>query len=190
MTNESSWADVWMTVMIGCESWGIKAIDPPMDWDDHPAHKAKPINTSYPLLFISNTLDPVTPLHAGLKMAKKFVDAGLVEQKSEGHCSLAAVSRCTIDKIRRYFRDGDVPPPPVVGSGEELKSKDGKWEKCEADEWPFHHWDGEAYLAANGEEFRAEMERVDAVKEMQEWWRMVQHTGQPDFAFKVLQNMK
>lgn len=95
MASLSSWADVWMTVMLGCEGWKIKAVDPPMRWDDHPAHKQKPIKTSHPLLFISNTADPVTPLKAGVKMARKFVDAGLVEQHSEGHCSLAAVSKCT-----------------------------------------------------------------------------------------------
>src|SRR4051794_26213947 len=125
--------------MIGCQGWNIKAVDPPMRWDDHPAHKQKPIKTSHPLLFISNTADPVTPLKAGVKMAKKFVDAGLIEQKSEGHCSLAAVSRCTISKIKAYFGTSKVPPPPTEDGKEWIN---GKWEKCEADEWPFHPYDG------------------------------------------------
>lgn len=60
-----------------------------MNWDDHPAHKSKPIKTSFPLLFLSNTLDPVTPLSAAIKMSQKFVDAGLVEQKAMGHCTIS-----------------------------------------------------------------------------------------------------
>ena len=102
-----------------------------MRWDDHPAKKPKPIKTAFPVLFISNRADPVTPLYAGVKMAEKFVDAGLIEQESEGHCSISAVSKCTINKVRAYFIAGLVPPPPVKGgNGRELV--DGKWDRCEA----------------------------------------------------------
>jgi hypothetical protein len=114
MANTSSFADVWMSLMVGCDAWPIESKDPPMRWDDHPAKNPKPIKTSFPVLFVSNTADPVTPLYAGVKMAQKFVDAGLIEQKSEGHCSLAAVSLCTTKKIQAYFLDGKVPPHPVT----------------------------------------------------------------------------
>jgi hypothetical protein len=30
-----------------------------MDWDDNPAHGSEPIRTSFPILFISNSADPV-----------------------------------------------------------------------------------------------------------------------------------
>jgi hypothetical protein len=156
-----------MSVMLGCEGWRIKAVDPPMRWDDHPAHKQKPINTSYPLLFVSNTFDPVTPLKAGVKMAKKFINAGLIEQKSEGHCSLAAVSKCTISKIRSYFTTGEAPPPPVIESEEGWR--DGNWTTCEADEWPFHPYDGDEFLAqGDGVEWALEAVRMTALKDMQE----------------------
>ncbi|KUJ21744.1 alpha/beta-hydrolase [Mollisia scopiformis] len=156
ISNYSSFADVWMTVMIGCDSWGVSPVDPPMRWDDHPAHKRKPINTSFPVLFVSNTYDPVTPLSAGIAMAKKFVNAGIVEQKSEGHCSLSAVSKCTINKLRGYFLLGQVPPHP---------SKTGHT-ICEADEWPFHPYRGNPF-EAESEEARAETERMIAFQEMQ-----------------------
>ncbi len=136
-----------------------------MRWNDHPIHVPKPINTSFPILFLSNTHDPVTPLAAGLKMSAKFPSSGFVEQKSMGHCSISAVSVCTIMKLRGYFRHGEVPghPGAVV---------DGEWEKCEADEWPWHPFEGKwpDFVAARGEEglSAAEVEAVGAAKELQE----------------------
>jgi hypothetical protein len=145
MANISDFADIWTTLMLGCDGWAIESTDPPMRWDDHPAHKPKPIKTSYPLLFISNTADPVTPLKAGVKMAHKFVDAGLIEQKTEGHCSLSAASGCTIQKIKDYLKEGKVPSPPEWGpEGREIE--EGKWERCERDEWPWAAFDAERWL--------------------------------------------
>ncbi|KAF2754931.1 alpha/beta-hydrolase [Pseudovirgaria hyperparasitica] len=126
----SNFADVWMTLMDTCSGWSIPSKDPPMRWDDHPTKKPKPIKTRFPLLFLSNTFDPVTPLVAGNLMARKFVDAGLVELKTEGHCTLAAVSRCMTTKIRDYLSRGKVPSAPG-----EFISHD--WETCEADETPW-----------------------------------------------------
>jgi len=175
LSSTSSWADVWMTIMLGCEGWEVKAIDPPMKWDDHPTHKSKPIKTAFPVLFISNTADPVTPLAAGVKMAKKFVDAGLIEQHSEGHCSMAAVSKCTIHKLRDYLIHGKVPPPPVEGKD----LRDGKWEKCDADEWPFHPYTGDKYIAANGVEATEDAEMLTASKGIQDVLRRTELWGKP-----------
>ncbi|KAF4629973.1 hypothetical protein G7Y89_g8169 [Cudoniella acicularis] len=178
MSNYSSWADIWMSLMIGCDGWGIDAIDPPMRWDDHPAHKPDPIKTSFPLLFLSNTADPVTPLYAGVKMAQKFVDAGLVEQHSEGHCSLTAVSRCTIAKIQAYFKKGEVPSPPVKG-GQGRELIDGKWEKCKADEWPWHPFDPNSWVTAGGEDGEAEVKMMSAVQELQtEFYKRIDFFGE------------
>jgi len=145
--------------MVGCDAWPIESKDPPMRWDDHPAKNPKPIKTSFPVLFVSNTADPVTPLYAGVKMAKKFVDAGLIEQKSEGHCSLAAVSLCTTKKIQAYFLEGKVPPPPVTSDN---GLDDGKWDKCEAQQWPWH--DPSAVIAEQGEEEVKLMNAADAMR--------------------------
>jgi hypothetical protein len=90
-------------------------------------------------------------------MAKKFVDAGLIEQHSEGHCSLAAPSRCTNDWIQGYFKAGIVPPHPVGGL------KDGKWIECNAEYWPWHSPYGQ------GEKrFAADVERVKALDKVRE----------------------
>ena len=99
-----------------------------------------------------------TPLHAGLKMAKQFVDAGLIEQESEGHCSLSAVSRCTNDWIQGYLKEGIVPPHPLGDLD------DGKWVKCKAQSYPFK---SDPY-AAEGEEATAEIETVKALNKVQE----------------------
>ncbi|PQE16873.1 alpha beta-hydrolase protein [Rutstroemia sp. NJR-2017a BBW] len=171
----SSFADCWMSVLIQCSGYTIPSIDPPMRWDDHPAHRQKPIKTSFPLFYISNSADPVTPLIAGVKMASKFVDAGLVEQNSVGHCSLAARSICTIRKIRAYFREGKVPAAPVPGKGKNLL--DGEWEKCEADEEPWHQWSG-AERRANDDIEAAELERMTAWGGIQNAFERVDLWGQ------------
>lgn len=136
MAKQSTYADLWMELMLGCDGWAIEATDPPMRWDDHPAHRRKPINTTFPLLFISNTFDPVTPLRAGVKMAKKFVNAGFIEQMLEGHCSLSSPSVCTLKKVKEYFAEGKVPDVPEWGrKGREVV--EGKWERCERSGWPW-----------------------------------------------------
>lgn len=135
MANISQFADVWSSLMLGCDGYGIEATDPPMRWGRHPAHKNHPMNTSFPLMFISNTADPVTPLFAGVKMAQKFVGAGLIEQQSEGHCSMSAVSLCSLQKIIDYFLHGKVPSVPEWGPDGGLEG--GKWEKCATNQHPF-----------------------------------------------------
>jgi hypothetical protein len=42
-------------------------------------------------------------------MVEGFKDAVVLEQKSGGHTSLAAVSLCTAKILRDYFRDGQLP---------------------------------------------------------------------------------
>ncbi|KAI1801406.1 TAP-like protein-domain-containing protein [Daldinia bambusicola] len=134
MASYSSFADVWMGVdlNLGCSGWEIESKDPPMRWDDHPIHKPKAIETSFPVLFLSNHLDPVTPLHYALKMTRKFSGASLVEQKADGHCTVSCVSPCTVGHIRAYLNDGVVPPVPKYGSNDE-----GEWPTCECSEKPW-----------------------------------------------------
>lgn len=42
-------------------------------------------------------------------MAKGFLGAKVLHQKSAGHCSLAAASLCTARVVRDYFRNGTLP---------------------------------------------------------------------------------
>jgi hypothetical protein len=182
MSKISSYSDVWLSILLACNSWSVESIDPPLNWDDHPAKNPKPINTSFPLLFISNTADPVTPLVAGIRMAHKFVDAGLVEQLSEGHCSISSVSLCTLAAIRSYLGKGVVPSPPIDGpEGREIE--DGKWTRCPRDDAPWKQYTGASWYdsevsraTASGvpldgkdaeEEIRKTLSRLDAWASLQ-----------------------
>ncbi|KZV89506.1 hypothetical protein EXIGLDRAFT_650153 [Exidia glandulosa HHB12029] len=105
MARLSSFADVWH-VHAHCAAWKIR----PVERFNGPFVG----NTSFPMLFIGNTADPVTPLWAAKKMSKGFKDAVVLTQNSPGHCSTAATSLCTSKYIRAYFRNGTLPEPGTV----------------------------------------------------------------------------
>ncbi|KAI0544388.1 Alpha/Beta hydrolase protein [Xylaria curta] len=132
----SKFADVWFGAEpnLGCNGWEIERKNPPMRWHDHPVHKPALIETSFPILVLSNTLDPVTPLGDALYMTRKFANASIVEQDGLGHCSLACVSSCTIAHLRAYLNDGVVPPPPQFKSD---SSNDGQWPMCKCLDKPW-----------------------------------------------------
>lgn len=140
LSKKSTWADVWTTFTIACDGWAVQATDPPMRWDPYPpsslaiaSGREEPIKTSFPLLFLSNTADPVTPLSAGVKMAGKFKNAGLVQVDIEGHSTLAQVSECAIRRIRGYLGEGKVPA---------FENKKGGWEVCARSEVPWKPFQG------------------------------------------------
>jgi pimeloyl-ACP methyl ester carboxylesterase len=64
-----------------------------------------------PVLLLSNTVDPVTPLHSAKTVLARLGDnARLVQQAGGvGHCTIAHASRCTAAKVRAYFLEGQVP---------------------------------------------------------------------------------
>ncbi|KAI0015383.1 TAP-like protein-domain-containing protein [Xylariomycetidae sp. FL0641] len=154
----SSFADVWMgvDVNIGCNRWQIESRDPPMRWDDRSADTSLAIETSFPILFMSSTLDPVTPLHGAVKMARKFANASIVEQHSEGHCTISCVSLCTINHIRAYLDEGIVPPAPESDSG-----AIDRWPTCECNEKPWRSLDCHSgHIAMDCQSHRATREHV------------------------------
>lgn len=79
-------------------------------------------NTSFPILFIANIADNVTPLISARNNSKGFNNSVVLIQNSLGHTSLAAPSTCTALHIRSYFQDGVLPPPGTA---------------CEPDKLPF-----------------------------------------------------
>lgn len=73
----------------------------------HPAYPK--FKTAEPILVLSTTYDPVCPLISAQKAHNSFKGAGLVEQKSYGHCSISMPSLCTAKHVQRYFNDGVLP---------------------------------------------------------------------------------
>jgi len=126
--------------MTRCAGWQIKPVHPErMPWDRFPTGDRPPITPAFPILWVSSSHDPVTPLQQALIMSQRFTNSSLIEQLSDGHCSLAAVSLCTLGKIKAYFDEGKVPKSPEIdsrgSSGDDRIT--GKWVQCKADEKPF-----------------------------------------------------
>ncbi|KAF7305207.1 AB hydrolase-1 domain-containing protein [Mycena kentingensis (nom. inval.)] len=71
-------------------------------------------NTSFPILFVANTADPVTPKESALKTMAGFPGSALLVQDSPGHTSLTTTSLCTIGALKEYFTNGVLPPPGTV----------------------------------------------------------------------------
>ncbi|PWY86662.1 proteinase [Aspergillus heteromorphus CBS 117.55] len=102
--------DYWAGLGLSCVGWKVKP-----RWT-LPGPVAA--NTSHPLLFVSNILDPVTPLRSARKMTRRFPGSVLLQQDSEGHSTLAAPSVCVHKAIRTYFQTGELPPPDTVCEGD------------------------------------------------------------------------
>ncbi|EMS24286.1 alpha/beta hydrolase, peptidase [Rhodotorula toruloides NP11] len=105
---KSPTADIWAIWISTCRHWKAKAIETYRGpWTVAGGLK----KTNFPIIFFSQTADPVTPLKAAEKMAAGFGNssATLVKQNGFGHCSLAHPSLCTAKIFRSYFLEGKVP---------------------------------------------------------------------------------
>ncbi|KAJ6782815.1 hypothetical protein PWT90_07476 [Aphanocladium album] len=68
-----------------------------------------------PILFLSNRLDPVTPLRDARITRGLFPGAGLVVQETMGHCvTLCAPGPCVKNIMAEYFRTAAVPEEEVT----------------------------------------------------------------------------
>ncbi|BGP00214.1 hypothetical protein RTBOTA2_003602 [Rhodotorula toruloides] len=106
--SRSPTADIWAIWISTCRHWKAKAIETYRGpWTVADGLK----KTNFPIIFFSQTADPVTPLKAAEKMAAGFGNssATLVKQNGFGHCSLAHPSLCTAKIFRSYFLEGKVP---------------------------------------------------------------------------------
>ncbi|KAF2261890.1 alpha/beta-hydrolase [Lojkania enalia] len=97
---------IWASLRMKCASWKIKAV--------HRFQGNFGGSTSHPILWISNTADPVTPLRSGKIMSAKFPGSVQLVQDSAGHCSIATPTPCTLYHIRRYFQTGSLPDPNTI----------------------------------------------------------------------------
>ncbi|PBK88208.1 alpha/beta-hydrolase [Armillaria gallica] len=93
-----------MTQRIGCSGWKFHRED----------RFTVGGNTSYPILFIGNTANPITPLSSAKKTSSAFPGSVVLTQNSSGHTSLVASSTCTYAYAQAYFQNGTLPDDGVV----------------------------------------------------------------------------
>ncbi|GAA5971008.1 hypothetical protein JCM11641_004110 [Rhodosporidiobolus odoratus] len=116
-TTKSPTADVWSIWISTCRHWKVKAIETYRGpWTVETGLK----QTSNPMLFFSQTADPVTPLRSAQKMVTGFGNdsARLLVQNGYGHCSIAHPSLCTAKAYRAYLLEGVLPAPDTRCDGD------------------------------------------------------------------------
>ncbi|KAK1230733.1 hypothetical protein PQX77_006183 [Marasmius sp. AFHP31] len=105
----SSFGSFWSRWYIACNGWS-RSIPK--------AQFRGPItgNTSFPLLVIGNTADPVTPLSSARKVSSNFPGSVLLQRDAPGHPGsiLMAPSKCTVQAIVDYFVSGTLPEEGTV----------------------------------------------------------------------------
>ena len=65
--------------------------------------------TANPLLILSQTLDPITPLVSAKGAASLFPGSQVVEAQGIGHCTLGWPSLCAMKHVKHYFDTAKVP---------------------------------------------------------------------------------
>ncbi|PHH88192.1 hypothetical protein CDD83_7866 [Cordyceps sp. RAO-2017] len=101
----------WSLIRFTCSAWPFRNSWPFKGPFTSPEPRpGAPGSPAAPLLFLSNRLDPVTPLRAARAMAAGHPRAGLVVQEAMGHCTLASASSpCTARIVADYFDSGRLP---------------------------------------------------------------------------------
>ncbi|KAJ4150902.1 hypothetical protein LMH87_011630 [Akanthomyces muscarius] len=92
---------------MACRGWPVRSgyrFDGPFGAGD----------TSHPILFVGNALDPISPLENMWAATKLFGRSGALLTDAGGHCSPSVPSRCTGGHIGRYMRSGELPEAGTV----------------------------------------------------------------------------
>ncbi|KAJ7032679.1 hypothetical protein C8F04DRAFT_1040285 [Mycena alexandri] len=80
----------------GCQYWPVRG----------PERFTGPWNATleWPMLIVSNTMDPITPIESGLRINSLMPDSTrIIIQDGPGHCSTAIPTPCTMRLVREYF---------------------------------------------------------------------------------------
>lgn len=118
-TSVSSFADLLASTRVVCSGWKIH----------REGRFQGPIgarNTSFPLLIVGNTVDPVTPLAGAVKAVQAFPGSVLLTLDAIGHTSLTAPSRCIYGYFREYFVNGTLPALGTVCPADAVLFADGR----------------------------------------------------------------
>lgn len=140
----------WSTIRFACSGWRIRP-----NWTFKGPFKTPKSDASLvpgrpaaPLLFLTNRLDPVTPLSAARAMLAGHPGSAVVVQEAIGHCTIvSAPSVCTDEIVRDYLEFGTLPDEETscnVGCGP--WDKDCQPLKTTARFWPEHSYEGRLWL--------------------------------------------
>ncbi|OAA50384.1 Peptidase S33 tripeptidyl aminopeptidase-lik [Metarhizium rileyi] len=134
IAQSSVFGSFWSTVRFPCSGWRFKpswSFHGPFTSPEASKHGERPEKgkPAAPLMFLTNRLDPVTPLAAARAMAKNHPGARVVIQEAMGHCALmSAYSECTKRLVAEYLDTGKLPDGEAV-----CQAKCGPWDKgCES----------------------------------------------------------
>ncbi|RFU33012.1 hypothetical protein B7463_g3343, partial [Scytalidium lignicola] len=102
--------DSWASNRVLCTGWEIKSDD----------RFAGPFggDTKNPILFVSNTLDPATPIYNGRKSASLFPSSRLLTIEGVGHTTISSLNLCAFKNIGQYFKTGLLPRENEVCAAE------------------------------------------------------------------------
>ncbi|TVY25840.1 Tripeptidyl aminopeptidase [Lachnellula hyalina] len=101
LEDQSIIGEVWSKPLLECLGWSIKAkeiFSGPFGGD-----------TATPILFVSNTYDPVTPIENSISSVPNYKNAQLLTIDGMGHTASAPVNYCGFAKMKAYFQTSQLP---------------------------------------------------------------------------------
>ncbi|VDC03622.1 unnamed protein product [Peniophora sp. CBMAI 1063] len=104
----SEYAEVYFGLALRCQSWPVGTSS------RVPSPSSLGGNTSAPILFVANTIDPATPHVGAVATSALFPGSALLTQNSTGHTSTSATSNCTASIVARYFVDASLPEDGTI----------------------------------------------------------------------------
>ncbi|KIV84195.1 hypothetical protein PV11_06163 [Exophiala sideris] len=83
-------------------------------------------HTEHPILFVSNSLDPVAPIRNAHKMSRAFTDSTvLIQGDGIGHTAISnGGSPCLFNHVRSYLDSGNLPPANTTCQGASVPFRD------------------------------------------------------------------
>ncbi|KAJ7739563.1 Alpha/Beta hydrolase protein [Mycena metata] len=108
----------WFSGVVRCRHWG--SVQPaPARYEGSWNLSADSRRLKNPVIFVSNSFDPITPISSGKRMVELFGkdNARLLHNNGYGHCSTNHPSVCIAKKLKEYmvddtlFREGTICEP-------------------------------------------------------------------------------
>ncbi|MCJ1395059.1 hypothetical protein MMC18_007940 [Xylographa bjoerkii] len=94
--------ECWARVRLPCAGFDVRA-----KWRFEGPFGAQ---TAHPIVFTSQSLDPVTPLPNAVQGTRIFPGSVVLETKGLGHCAVSMPSVQGLLAVREYFHSGELPP--------------------------------------------------------------------------------